>query len=399
MIWKIFENILNSLDSIVANKMRAWLSMLWIIIWVSSVIILWAIGNWSTQAIVSEIEELWTNMLTLSAGSGRGSTRERATADDILNKSLVTAIKDNLDWLAWVLPTITGNGSAVYKSSDLSVSMIGVDQNYFTTQSLDLTYWVSISEEHMNALDKVAVIGQTVASDLFGWVSPIWEKMKIGKNIFTVIWIIEENSQYDSSVFIPLSTASIRIMWQKYYSSIIIFVEDTDKVIEKEAELDTFLQSYLNVTNPNSLPYNIRNVSELLERVNSITGTMTLLLSWIAGISLLVGWIWVMNIMLVSVTERTKEIGIRKAIWAWKSDILLQFLTEALSLSVIGWTIGIWFSYAVVFILNYFSIAAIIWIDSVIISFCFSLFIWLVFWILPAYKAAKLRPIDALRFE
>jgi putative ABC transport system permease protein len=137
----------------------------------------------------------------------------------------------------------------------------------------------------------------------------------------------------------------------------------------------------------------------MLSRFSEITGTLTMLLSWIAWISLLVWGIWVMNIMLVSVTERTKEIGIRKAIWAGKRDILLQFLTEASSLSVIGWILWILFSYFVVYILNSFWIAAIISSSSIIISFCFALAIWLIFWILPAYKAAKLRPIDALRFE
>jgi putative ABC transport system permease protein len=137
----------------------------------------------------------------------------------------------------------------------------------------------------------------------------------------------------------------------------------------------------------------------MLSNLSTITGTLTMLLAGIAGISLLVWWIWVMNIMLVSVTERTKEIGIRKAIWAWKKDILLQFLTEASSLSILWWIIGIWFSYGVVYLLNSFSISAIITTKTLIISFCFSLGIGIIFWLLPAYKAAKLRPIDALRFE
>ena len=137
----------------------------------------------------------------------------------------------------------------------------------------------------------------------------------------------------------------------------------------------------------------------MLSRFSDITWTLTMFLSWIAGISLIVWGIGVMNIMLVSVTERTKEIGIRKAIWAWKKDILLQFLTEAMSLSIIGWIIWIAFSYLVVYVMWIIWVAAIISTDSIFISFSFALWIWLIFGILPAYKAAKLRPIDALRFE
>jgi putative ABC transport system permease protein len=218
-------------------------------------------------------------------------------------------------------------------------------------------------------------------------------------NVFEVVWVIEDNSTLNALIFIPISTASVRITWQKYYSQIIIAVTDAEQVTSKETEIDTLLQKNLSVTDPNNLPYRIRNQSEMLQNFSSITQTLTLLLSWIAWISLLVWWIWVMNIMLVSVTERTKEIWIRKAIWAGKKDILLQFLTEASSLSILGGLIWITFSYAVVYALNYFSIAAIISTNSIITSFLFSLWIWLIFGILPAYKAAKLRPIDALRFE
>ena len=171
----------------------------------------------------------------------------------------------------------------------------------------------------------------------------------MGNNVFQVVGVIEENSTLGSYVFIPITTAGVRITGQKYYSQILIEVEDADQVDTIETNLDTFLQKYLNVSDTDSLPYSIRNQSEMLENLSSITETLTMLLSGIAAISLLVGGIGVMNIMLVSVTERTKEIGIRKAIGAVKSDILLQFLTEALSLSILGGIIGILLSYAVVF--------------------------------------------------
>lgn len=395
----ILENIINSLDSIRANKLRSSLSMLWIIIWVSSVIIMTAIWNWSSQTIVDKIEEMWTNILTISPGGWRWSVWAKATAKDILNKKIVNWIYENISELDWVLPLITWNWQLIYSWNNMSASLNWIDLNYFDIKNVKIEYGSNFTQSNLDNLDKVAILWQSIVTDLFDSKNPIWESIKMWSNVFEVIWVIEENSTLDSTIFIPITTAWVRIVWQKYYSQIIVAVTDSEKVEEKQTEIEEYLNKIFEVTDTNSLPYNIRNQAEMLSRFSDITWTLTMLLSWIAAISLLVWGIWVMNIMLVSVTERTKEIGIRKAIWAWKKDILLQFLTEALSLSVLWWIIWILFSYLVVFLFNYFSIAAIISTNSIILSFSVALWIWLIFWILPAYKAAKLRPIDALRFE
>lgn len=399
MLNTIIENILNSLDSIRANKLRSALSMLGIIIWVSSVIIMTAIWNGSSQTIVDKIEEMWTNILTISVWGGRGAVNTKSTATDILNKKIVSGIETNIDWLDWVLPIITSKWQVIYSGNNMSASVSWISQNYFDVKDVEIEFWSNFSTDNINNLDKVVILGQEIVTELFESNNPIWESIKMWTNVFEVIWVIEENSTLDSSLFMPINTAWVRIIWQKYYSQIIVAVTDSEMVSEKEEEIGEYLNEVLAVTNTENLPYSIRNQSEMLSRFSDITGTLTMLLSWIAWISLFVWGIGVMNIMLVSVTERTKEIGIRKAIWAGKKDILLQFLTEASSLSVIGWILWILFSYFVVYVLNSFWIAAIISSSSIIISFCFALAIWLIFWILPAYKAAKLRPIDALRFE
>lgn len=395
----IFENIINSFESIKANKLRSSLSMLWIIIWVSSVIILTAIWNWSQKSITDKIEELWTNILTISTWWWFWRVNTKSTATNILTEKVVNSIKENIFWLDWVLPIISTNWQLVYSWNNMSSSVMWISTDFFDVKNIEVEYWSNITEKNINDLDKVAIVWQDVVTELFDWENPVGKKMKMWDNVFEITWVIEENSTYDSYIFIPITTASIRITWQKYYSQIIIAVTDSTQTDSKETEIDSLLQDILEVTDPDNLPYSIRNNSEMLESMSSITETLTMLLAWIAWISLLVWWIWVMNIMLVSVTERTKEIWIRKAIWAGKSDILLQFLTEASSLSILWWVIWIWFSYFCVYLLNYFSITSIISTNSIVMSFGFSLWIWIIFWLLPAYKAAKLRPIDALRFE
>lgn len=398
-MFTFIENILNSFESIVSNKMRSILSMLWIIIWVASVIILNAMWNWSTQQIVWVIEDLWTNILTVSPGWGFGSSRDRSFSRDILNEKVVDSIKENISWLDWVLPVINSNWQLVYAWNDMNATVYWVDENYLTIRNIKIQYWKNISKENLKNLEKVVVVWKDIVTELFSSENPIGLKLKMWNNVFEVIWILEESTMYDSAIFIPITTSSIRITWQKYYSQIVVSVADSDEVNFKEEELDALLQRELKVIDPNSLPYNILNQWKMLDSINEIMATMTLFLAWIAAISLLVWGIWVMNIMLVSVTERTKEIGIRKAIWASWSDILIQFLTEASTLSILWWTIWIIFSFLVVNILNYFDIPWIVSVNSIVLSFWFSLWIWLIFGIVPAYKAAQLRPIDALRFE
>lgn len=393
----LYENFTNSLESIRANKLRSTLSMLGIIIWVSSVIILTAIWAWSQKSIVDKVEEMGTNILTLSLNR-MWWVNSRSVASDILDQNLVNEIK-KISWIKAIAPVISTNGQLIYWSSNTSASILWINSEYFTAKNINISYGMWFTQIHQDNLDKVAIIWQTILTDLFSWVEPIGKNIKVGNSVFEVIWVIEENSTLDSSIFIPISTAWIRIVWQKYFSEVIIAVENSDTISQTQEEINNKLIEFLNIENTSSLPYRIGNQAEMLSNLSSITETLTMLLSGIAWISLLVGGIWVMNIMLVSVTERTKEIWIRKAIWAGKNDILVQFLTEAVTLSILWWIIGIAFSFWVVQLLNYFSIAAIVTQWSLLLSFSFSFLIWVVFGLLPAYKASKLRPIEALRFE
>ncbi len=401
----IYENIVNSYESIRSNKLRAFLSILWIIIWVSSVIILWAIWEWSKKSIVENIQALWTNILTISPGWQRsGSVWWKTTSSDIFTVATTDVIKKWVTWLKWVLPIVSGRWQLIYWNNNMSATINWISTDYFDVTNTKIIMWQNIIKDDLEKLKKVAIIWSTIYTDMFeSWVNPVWKRIKVWNNIFDIIWVIEAKWwfwQTDSTVYIPLTTAQTRVVWSKYLSSIQISVEDSNVVNIKQTEIENLLRKMLKLKESDTSPFSIRNQADMLSRITSVTWTMTLLLSWIAAISLIVGWIWVMNIMLVSVTERTKEIWIRKAIWAKKLDILTQFLMESSILSILWWVVWIAFSYFVVYILNTFvKLTSVISIKSIIISFTFSLVIWVIFWLLPAYKASKLRPIDALRYE
>lgn len=396
----IKEYIQNMFISMKENKLRTWLSMLGIIIWVFSVIVMLAIWEWTQKDIVDKFNSMWANLITISAWWGN-QYNVRATSSqstDILDDSLVQYLK-TLDWIEKISPYVSTRQQVIYWTYNTNASIVWMTPVYKDLKNLELEIGNFITQEDDDKMTMNAVIWHELYIGMFGtWADPVWKDIDLENTILTVIGVLKDNSNYNTNIFVPLSTAQLKIIWTHYYNTIDLWVKDWFDITEFKNYINQELLNYFDIKDSTDAPFSVRTLSEILASVSEITDIMKMLLAWIAAISLVVWGIWVMNIMLVSVTERTREIWIRKAIWARKKDILQQFLTEAVILSFLAGMIWIWLSFAATSILNNF-MTTVITLKSVLIWSISAVSIWVVFWILPASKAAKLRPIDALRYE
>ncbi len=398
------QHFANAITDLSRNKLRTGLSMLGIIIWVFSVIVLLSVWNWATEEIVWEINSMWTNIITIMPGSSfisaaNGSRWAYAKLDD----KTMSFLKTNVSNIAWMAPILEWSKLVSYWETTLSNAwIVWTTPEYFVIRTSKLMKWAFFTENDEKNMAKVVVLWESVSDDLFEDQDPIWKKIKIWNDMFTVIWKVEEDMAVSRWVYIPLSTAKVRtVWWANGYTVIFLSVKDWDLIDATKNEIEEWLRKFYWIKEWNKSNFNVTTQKDFLEIVDKIMWVMSTFLASIAAISLLVWWIWVMNIMLVSVTERTKEIWIRKAIWAKKSDIVSQFLAESVLMTVIWWIIGILLSILVVRIVNHVqdSIHAVITVKSVLIAVISSISIWLLFGIMPARNAAKLKPIDALRFE
>lgn len=401
------ESIRVSLRALRANKLRSALTMLGIIIGVAAVIAMVGIGNGATASITSQIQGMGSNLLTISPGQsnsggvkgGAGSSNS-LTMDDVAKIQIGTAVKA-------VAPVASSNAQVVLSSGNTSTTITGTTEGFEVIKNVTMARGRYITKEDVSSSARVAVLGPTVVENLLGDVnaSIVGKTIKINNVPFQVIGVTTATGSTgmqssDDMITAPITTVQARLIGKKTVRSILVSASSEALMQTAQDEITATLRKAHKIQAGKDNNFRVQNQADMLATMQNITKTMTMLLGGIAGISLLVGGIGIMNIMLVSVTERTREIGIRKAIGAKSMDILLQFLIEAVVLSVLGGGIGIALGYGGSSLAGKaLTLSTSISPTSVLVAFCFSAAIGIIFGVFPARKAAAMDPIDALRYE
>lgn len=400
------ESFLMAWASLIANKMRSILTMLGIIIGVAAVIALVSIGNGVKQDIQNSISSLGSNLLMVMPGAPRTpGVRPSAGSMKSLKVSDYEAIS-KLDGVRAASPMTNGSYVVIYQNKNWTTSVSGVSYNYLDVNNWSMKSGRFLSEKNVQNRERVAVVGKTVVKNLFGDENPVGAEIRVKNIPFRIIGVLNSKgsgamgNDQDDMVIIPYTTAMERVEGVDYLRMIYVVGKDENGIDRLQSDIENLLRVRHGIKDTNLDDFNIQNMNSIMETMEETTGTLTLFLGAVAAISLVVGGIGIMNIMLVSVTERTREIGVRKALGATYSVIVTQFLIEAVVISLMGGIIGIILGIGSSKLIGMASgMSTVISVPTIVMSFAFSMAIGLIFGIYPARKAAKLNPIDALHYE
>jgi putative ABC transport system permease protein len=402
------KNLLKAaLKSIQKNKMRSILTALGIIIGVAAVIVMVAIGKGASARIQAQISSLGTDLLMIRPGSSNRSgvsmgagSYNRLTFDD------VDKIKEQATLVKAISPMVRSGGQVIGGGKNWSTSINGVTPDYLYIRNYEIESGEMFTDRDERSSKKVAVLGKTVADELFADEDPVGEKIRINNTPFMVIGVLKEKGQsgmggdQDDVILAPATTVLYRLKGGQNIDMIYVSAISKDQMYAAQQELTTIMRTAHRLQTAEDDDFQIRNQADIIDMASATTKTLTILLGSIAAVSLIVGGIGIMNIMLVSVTERTREIGIRMAVGARSNDILTQFLSESIMLSLIGGIIGTLLAFVVTFVMRKFtSFTPQINPATVFLAFSFSAIVGVFFGFYPARKAALLNPIEALRYE
>ncbi|NMB91339.1 FtsX-like permease family protein [candidate division WWE3 bacterium] len=403
---EIFEESISVLKT---NGMRTALSALGIIIGIGSVITLMTLGQASQQSVKNRIQSLGSNLLIVRPGAQRsGFLRGSASGNTTLKYSDAKAIEasQRINTIQKVAAEYSSRTQLVYGRNNTNIQVSGVTGEYFDSRNITLTVGSPITEQQNQNMEKVVVLGPTVVEDLFGTnVNPIGKSIRINGTSFTVVGVTKSKGSSgvgnsDDIAYVPLQTAQKVLFGVDYISTIYVTAKNDDLMEAAQNQLGFLLLELHNKATPSDADFTVSSQADILETATEVTSTFTTLLTGIAAISLIVGGIGIMNIMLVTVTERTMEIGLRMSLGAKSRTIITQFLTEAVVLTITGGMLGVLIGVgASTIITKAMSLPTAISYQSIVLSVVVSCLIGIIFGWYPAYKASKLQPIEALRYE
>ena len=399
-----------SLRALWVNKMRSSLTMLGIIIGVGAVIAMLAVGTGASRKIAQQVASVGSNLIIVVPGSTtQGGLRMGGGSQSTLNIGDAQAIETECPAVQTVAPILNGSGQIVYGNQNWATAITGTTPSILTVRDCALVEGRNFSDQDVRNATKVCILGQTVVENLFGGEDPVGKIIRIKDVPFSVVGILEEKGQslggqdQDDVIYIPITTAQKKIIGTAFpgmVRSIMVKARSTADLSDAETQVNDLLMQRHRIGPTREIDFTVRNLTQMLQMAEQFTNVMTLLLGAIASVSLVVGGIGIMNIMLVSVTERTREIGIRMAVGAKARDIRYQFIIEAMTLSLIGGIVGIIVGAIVAAIISKFAEwPTVVSPLAVLLAFGFSGFIGIFFGFYPAYKASLLNPIDALRYE
>lgn len=401
------ESIAIAVRALLSNKLRSILTMLGIIIGVGAVIAMVSVGMGVREKVQNSIASLGSNMLIVTPGAASSQgVRSAAGSSETLLLDDAEYIKKTMQGISYVAPSVSKSYQIIAGNQNWTTTVQGIMPEYMAIRNLSVGSGSFISQQDINARNRVAVLGATVAQSLFGEMNPVGQNVRINNTPYQVIGVLDSKGQssmgqdQDDIVMVPLTTAQERLLGITYLHMISIQVASMEAMDTVEDQIKTVFRQRHKISGIKEDDFTVRNLTSIMEMMTETTGMITLLLGSIAAISLLVGGIGIMNIMMVSVTERTREIGIRKALGATYKNIMLQFLIESIVIGILGGIGGVILGIMAALAISFFGgLNTVISVLSIVVSFGFSVAVGLFFGIYPARKAALMDPIEALRYE